>query len=440
MFARNCRWLGLILALLFSLPSFADAGSEALGQAMQMAVDESRVAGCVLVVMKDGRTVFHQARGLADRTTGRPMRTDSLFRLASVSKPLVSAAALRLVQDGRLQLQDPVHRYLPWFRPQTADGSRPEITVHHLLTHTAGLSYRYSEPANSPYHLLGISDGLDQPGLSLEDNLRRLSQAPLGFRPGEKFNYGLSTDVLGAVLEKASGLSLPEVMDRLILGPLELRDTAFHAVDIERLTTPYGNSPSGLREIVDGTWLPLAGGFLSYCPTRALGATSYPSGGGGLVGSAHDVARFLDTMRQGGGDILAPSTAAQLGADQLLPGQAGHRPGWGFSYGWAVLRDPALAGTPQTAGTWQWGGAYGHSWFVDPDLGLTVVLLTNTAFEGLTGQLPRDIREAVYRWQARPKSPVSTKKHQHRGHAASVSGGHPVGRAPQAAVFANCAA
>lgn len=244
MLARNSRWLGLLLALLFSLPCWADLGpGQALRRAMQAAVDEGRVAGCVLVVMEDGQTVFHEAHGLADRATSRPMRTDSLFRLASVSKPLVSAAALRLVQDGRLLLQDPVDRYLPWFQPHAADGSRPEITVHHLLTHTSGLSYRYAEPAASAYHALGISDGLDQPWLSLEDNLRRLSQAPLGFRPGEKFNYGLSTDVLGAVLEKASGLSLPEVMDRLILGPLELRDTAFHAVDIERLTTPYGKLP-----------------------------------------------------------------------------------------------------------------------------------------------------------------------------------------------------
>lgn len=363
---------------------------------MQAAVQEGRVAGCVVVVVKDGQVLLHRACGKADLADSRPMKPDSLFRLASVSKPIVSAVAMKLVQEGRLSLQDPVSRWLPWFRPRSPAGGCPEITIHQLLTHTSGLSYRFAEPRSSLYHTLGVSDGVNQPELSLEENLRRLSRAPLLFEPGEKFHYGLSTDVLGAVIEKASGMSLPAATSELMLTPLGLRDTAFYALEVERLVTPYANSTLGLIEMVDGTALPLQQGLLYYDPSKSLTPGPYPSGGAGLVGSAGDVARFLEAMRKGGGGVLSPRTLELMGRDHLDPQLEGHRQGWGFGYGWAVLRDPKVAETPQSVGTWQWGGAYGHSWFVDPKEKLTVVLLTNTAFEGVTGQLPGDIRDAVY--------------------------------------------
>lgn len=397
MMERSLRCL-LTLALLFLTPAWAQVSLEqGVRQAMQAAVDEKRVAGCVVVVMVDGRTVLHEASGMADVAGSRAMGVDSLFRLASVSKPIVSAAVMKLVQEGRLSLRDPVTRWLPWFAPKSPSGGQPEITIHQLLTHTSGLSYRFAEPATSLYHPLGVSDGVDQPWLSLEENLRRLGSAPLGFEPGERFHYGLSTDVLGAVVEKVTGMGLPEATEELVLAPLGTTDTGFHAVDTARLTTPYGNTPTGLVELVDGTALPLQGGFLSVCPSKALAPSRYPSGGGGMVGSAGDVARFLDGLRSGGRGVLSQETVALMAGDRLGAGVEGHRAGWGFGYGWAVLRDPVAAGSPQSAGTWQWGGAYGHSWFVDPERKLTVVLLTNTAFEGMAGQLVRDVREAVYR-------------------------------------------
>lgn len=303
---------------------------------------------------------------------------------------------MRFVEEGRLNLDAPVTQWFPDFRPALPDGSRPEITVRQLLTHTSGLGYGFLEPSDGPYHKLNVSDGLDQPGLSFEENLTRLAAAPLIFAPGKGWRYSLSMDVLGGVLEKVEGQSLPEIVRGKVTAPLGLDDTGFSVRDPSRLTKAYADGNPEPVPMTDGIVVPNQGLAATFAPSRVFDSKSYPSGGAGMTGTAADVLRFLEAIRVGGAPILKSSTVNMMMEDQVGPWAEAWGPGWGFGYGWAVLDDPQLASTRQAKGTIQWVGAYGHSWFVDPTNAITVVALTNTAFEGTSGRFVTEIRDAVY--------------------------------------------
>jgi CubicO group peptidase (beta-lactamase class C family) len=370
----------------------------ALDRAIDQALADQRIVGGVVLVSQDGQPVYQRAAGLADRETGQPVRIDTLFRYSSLTKPIVSAAALALVAQGKLALDQPVHRVLPYFRPRLPDGATPDITLHHLLTHTAGLTYSFWEAQDSAYHQLGVADGLGPSGaLTLDQNIRRLAQVPLAFAPGSNWRYSLAIDVVGALIEQVTGETLPQAVARLVTAPLGLRDTAFHVVDRERLATAYADSKPEPVKMGEPHQIPFGAGPLTYSPARAFDPQAFPSGGGGMVGSAPDMLRFLETIRGGGNPILPVELVAQMLRNQtggLFLDATG--PGKSFGYGGAVVTDPSAAQTPQSAGSWYWGGVYGLSWFVDPARKLTVVTATNTGIEGMIGQLTIDIRNAVY--------------------------------------------
>nr|WP_210201809.1 serine hydrolase domain-containing protein [Mesorhizobium loti] len=370
--------------------------NERLDAVINRAIAEKRIVGAVVLVAQDGEVIYQRATGLSDREAAIPMKEDTVFRLASITKPIVSATLMRFVERGQIFLDDPVTRWLPDFRPHLEDGSEPVITVRQLLTHTSGLSYRFVEAPGGPYDQLNISDGLDQPGLRLQDNLDRLVKAPLLFRPGTNWRYSLGLDVLGAIIAKASGKSLPETVKEEILDPLHLENLGFVPSDTAQLATPYSDGRPEPVRMTDGIVVPILQSAARFAPGRALNSASYPSGGAGMIGTAVDVLRFLEAIRTGGGAILSRQTIAEMVKDQVGVQAQTQGPGWGFGYGWAVLDDPELAHSPQSRGTMQWGGAYGHSWFVDPVRKLTVVALTNTAFEGMSGAFPTDVRNAVY--------------------------------------------
>lgn len=368
-----------------------------LDRVIDEAVRSQRIIGTVVVVSVGGKVVYQRAGGLADREQGIPMRKDSIFRLASMSKPLVSATLMKLAQDGVLRLDDPVTRWLPDFRPRLADGTTPVITLAQLLTHQAGLSYGFLEAGGKgPYHSAGVSDGLDAPGLSLAENLRRLGSVPLLYRPGERWQYSLSIDVLGGVIAAATHGSLPKAVRDTVLTPLRMTDTGFTVDNPARLATPYvDHRPRPIR--MTGTMdVPLGEGFVRFAPARLFNPASYSSGGAGMSGTAGDFMKFLLAIRNDGAPILAPATIRQMMRDHAGAAAQTQGPGWGFGYGWGVLDDPRAAATPQSAGTIQWGGAYGHAWFFDPQRDIAVVALTNTTFEGMSGQFPRQVRDAVY--------------------------------------------
>jgi CubicO group peptidase (beta-lactamase class C family) len=304
-----------------------------------------------------------------------------------------------LVAQNKLSLDDDVTRWLPEFRPALPDGRVPTITVRHLLTHTAGLGYRFAEPdANGPYARAGVSDGLDGATITLAENVRRIASVPLKFAPGTSWNYSVALDVTGALIEAVSGTSLAEAVETLVLGPLGARETAFTAVDPARLATPYVNDTPQPHRLAENETVAAVEGTVgvTYSPARALNPRAFASGGAGMTGSAGDVLRVLETLRAGGGTLLPAALVDEMGRVQTGDLDLPDLPGVGFGIGFSVLRDPRAAASPESPGTWRWGGVYGHSWFVDRARGLTVLSLSNTLYEGMNGQYTVDLRDAVY--------------------------------------------
>ena len=212
--------------------------------------------------------------------------------------------------------------------------------------------------------------------------------------PGHSWKYSLSIDVLGLAIERATGESLPQLVERLVTGPLGMRDTSFRIADRSRASAYYVDHKPQPARMVEGTIVPLQPGMLRFAPNRLDDPDSYPSGGGGMAGTAGDFLKFLEVIRTGGAPILQPRTVTEMMRAQVAAPI--DEPGFGFGFGWAVLVDPMAAKTPQSSGTIKWAGVYGHSWFVDPALKLSVVALTNTTLEGLSGRFRSSVRDAIY--------------------------------------------
>lgn len=374
--------------------------SARVDRAIDEAIRAKRIVGTVVLVARNGALVHHRAAGLADREAGRPMTEDTIFRFASISKPLTSAAALALIERGKMNLDDPVTQFLPEFRPKLADGREPQILIRHLLTHTSGLGYASFQPPDGPYASARVSDGLDQPGVSMEENLRRLVSVPLHFEPGTAWMYGMSTDVLGWAVGRAHGGTLGDAIAHYVTGPLGMKDTGFRVTDPSRLSAAYCDGepePERMGDIDHVVPLPERAGQLTFSPARNLDESSYHSGGAGMVGTAPDFIRLLEAFRTGGGSILKPETMEMASRNQIgdLPRTGPRDAGWRFGFVSSILADPVAAATPQSVGTLQWGGVYGHQWFVDKAAGLSVVIFTNTAVQGLMA-FPPTVRDAIY--------------------------------------------
>ena len=340
---------------------------------MQSYVDDGRLAGAVTMVGRHGRVVYHEAVGTLDLETGAQMEPDSLFRIYSMSKPIVSMAALTLYEEGRFQLNDPVGDYIPELAGLEVleDGNevkaRRPMTIRHLLTHTSGLSYGFS-PDNvidqryREDQVLGSSD--------LDEMIERLTDIPLRFHPGARWNYSVSTDVLGALIERVAGRPLDELLAERIFVPLEMSDTSFAvpAGKIERFGTNHRiNSETGELEVVDS---PRGGEF--------VGDVTFLSGGGGLVSTASDYMRFCLMMLNGGEldgtRILSPKTVEFVQQNHLPPGVEYAGGGGHFGLGFAVTTRP---GTSEigSIGSYAWGGAAGTIFWIDPVEDLAVVTM-----------------------------------------------------------------
>lgn len=339
-------------------------------------VEEGLLPGFVALVVREGEVAYLGVGGSLDPTQGTPMREEALFRIYSMTKPWVSALALTFVEEGLLSLQDPVEKYLPELsRLQVGrevgeevvlEPLRAPLTVYELLRHTAGFTYGVF--FRSPVKRLYLEAGVDRFDLSRAAFLERLALLPLRFQPGEAFEYGLSTDVLGHLLEALSGKNLEVLLKERVFEPLGLRDSGFSAKDPSRLAQPFPKD----RE---------SGRSLRLIPVEAE-PPRYAGGLGG-VSTAGDYLRFLEALRTGKG-LLHPRLARLMVQDHLgplypealrrgpeyLPG-----PGYGFGLGVAVrLGEAGLA--PGSPGDWYWWGFGGTFFFVDPALGLSALLLT----------------------------------------------------------------
>ncbi|MBN3055847.1 MULTISPECIES: serine hydrolase domain-containing protein [Pectobacterium] len=385
----------------FSLDTGASTAplSARIQAVVQQALDDGRLVGAVVLVARNGELIHQQAAGWADRESARPMALDAIFRLASVSKPIVSVAALVLVAQGRLNLDEDITRWMPTFQLRLADGSPARVIARQLLSHTAGLGYRFFEThADGPYAQAGVSDGMDASGISLAENLRRIASVPLQYVPGEGWGYSLATDVLGALIERIYGTSLGEAVRQLVTDPLGMHDTGFVVRDPSRLTIAYVNDTPQPHRLTEGEIVsPFEGAIgIAYSPARICDPQAFPSGGAGMASTAGDLLRLLEALRKGGSVPLPDALIEEMERDQTQGLELPNAQGCGFGLGFSVLRDPLLAGSPESSGTWRWGGAYGHSWFVDRTQGLSVVAFTNTMYEGMSGNFVTELRDAVY--------------------------------------------
>ncbi|MGH9324559.1 MAG: serine hydrolase domain-containing protein, partial [Vicinamibacteria bacterium] len=291
---------------------------------LESAVSEGRVAGAVALVARGSELLSLEAVGMADREAGRPMEENTLFRIASMSKPITSVAVMMLFEEGGFALDDPASKFIPELSSPKVlrnDGSREtlpaagEITIRQLLTHTSGIAYRFlgNEPLATMYAEAGVSDGLIETEGTIGEGVKRIAGLPLLHQPGERWSYGLSTDVLGYLVEVVSGQSLDLFLRERIFEPLGMADTRFFLSEEEpeRLAAVYSWSKSeGLRRLGDE---PVIEAHLSYSTTfHYRGPRTYFSGGAGLVSTARDYFRFALMLRNGGeldgARLLKPET------------------------------------------------------------------------------------------------------------------------------------
>jgi CubicO group peptidase (beta-lactamase class C family) len=372
--------------------------TQRIDAALNSALNEKRIVGAVIAVMKDGELAHFKPYGLANREQGKLMTEDAIFRLASISKPIVTAAAMRMIELGKFGLDTPVTDFLPDFKPKSPDGSTPTITIRHLLTHTAGLSYDFLQPPEGPYNTIPVSAGIDG-DFTMEDNLARMVKAGLTFPPGAAWLYSVAIDVLGAVMAKAEGADVEGAVQKYVTGPMQMTDTSFYVTDEKRLVQPYSNAAPEPIPIGDNFKQPFVPGCapINLGTSRAFNRNAFQGGGGCMNGKALDIVRMLDAIRAGGAPILSKETTQQMMSNQVGPLRILFDPtgNTAFGFGGSVLLNPAASGSALSPGSWQWGGVWGHSWFVDPTRKLTIVNLTNTTLEGMAGQLPGDIQRAA---------------------------------------------
>ena len=372
--------------------------TQRIDAALASALNEKRIVGAVIAVMKDGELAHFKPYGLANREQGKPMTEDAIFRLASISKPIVTAAAMRMIELGKFGLDTPVTDFLPDFKPKAPDGSTPTITIRHLLTHTAGLSYDFLQPPEGPYNTIPVSAGIDG-DFTMEDNLARMVEAGLTFPPGAAWLYSVAIDVLGAVMAKAEGTDVEGAVQKYVTGPMQMTDTSFYVTDEKRLVQPYSNAAPEPIPIGDNFKQPFVPGCapINLGTSRAFNRNAFQGGGGCMNGKALDIVRMLDAIRAGGAPILSKETTQQMMSNQVGPLRILFDPtgNTAFGFGGSILLNPAASGSALSAGSWQWGGVWGHSWFVDPTRKLTIVNLTNTTLEGMAGQLPGDVQRAA---------------------------------------------
>ncbi|MDB5613776.1 MAG: CubicO group peptidase beta-lactamase class family [Devosia sp.] len=352
-----------------------------LDAVVSTAIAEKRIVGSVLMVLRDGRVLYEKAHGLADREAGRPMALDAIFRLSSLTKPIVAATVLALVNAGKIALGDPVTKFLPGFHP--------DITIHHLLTHTSGLSSASKLSAAEAAARVNLWH------FGADEIMARQAALPLLFSPGTGWSYGPGIDVLAVIAGDLVDGKPEDAIRRYVTDALGMVDSRFSVTDLDRLAAAYADGPDGAVLMSDPHSVPNnTGGMTTFDPGRILDARAFQAGGGGMAGTGGDFMRLLEALRTG--DLLKPETVALAMDNQTSQLPFAQGPGWQFSYFGAWLDDSALAGSPAPRGTNRWGGIYGHNWFIDPVNRLSVVSMSNTGIEGCDGAYVAEVRDAIY--------------------------------------------
>jgi CubicO group peptidase (beta-lactamase class C family) len=349
-------------------------------------VKDNKLAGSTILVARKGKVGYFKSFGFRDVATKSVMKNDAIFRIASQSKAIISVGVMILQEEGKLLIQEPVSKYLPEFKETKVAQAKPEggydvvkakrqITLRDLLTHTSGISYGYGL-ASKEWIKAGIQGWYfadrDEP---IAETLKRMAALPIDAQPGTEWVYGYSTDILGAVIEKASGMPLDQFLKTRIFDPLGMADTHFYLpkTKVDRLATVYSPKEGKPLEAA-----PIAGTMDSQ-GAYINGPRKSFSGGAGLLSTATDYYLFLQMLANkgelNGQRILSPNTVDLMTINHLSD-DISFRPGQGFGLGFSVVMDKGKRGTPGSVGEYGWGGAYGSTYWVDPKEELVVVYFT----------------------------------------------------------------
>jgi CubicO group peptidase (beta-lactamase class C family) len=396
---KSAKYLGLVwLALasfVFAAP-LPEGSPESVGMSserlkrleatFQKIIDDKELPGVTVMVARKGKLVYQKSFGFQDREKSTPMANDSIFRIYSMTKPIVSVAAMMLIEEGKLQLAEPISKYIPEFKEMkvgidsvdssgtatfTTVPAKRQITVQDLLRHTSGLTYGAPLNDKTTVQKMYKEAGVGLSAKSLDDFVKALAKVPLQWEPGTTYEYSHSTDVLGKVVEAASGKNLDEFVRERILSPLKMNDTAFilPSEKLSRMAEPQPDRQTGARQVLLDFTKP----------------TTFFAGGHGLASTAGDYIRFCQMMLNGGelegARILGPRTVAYMASNHVGPNIGvgtvwNPGEGYGFGLGFAVRKEPGLAQWPGSVGDYYWGGYAGTYFWMDPKEQLTVTYMS----------------------------------------------------------------
>jgi CubicO group peptidase (beta-lactamase class C family) len=370
---------------------------------LQGFIDRGIAPNAVTFVARRGQVVHHKAYGYRNLDGRVPLKTDDLFRIASQTKALTTAALLMLLEEGKFLAEDPISKYIPAFKNpkvlvthDAATGryetrpARSEITIHQLLTHTAGIPYEHPLQ-NDPKFRVPFFNSLEPE--RLEDVVNRLAARPLVAEPGEKFVYGLNTDILGRLIEVLSGQPFDQFLKTRLLDPLGMTDTHFYLPEAKagRLVELYSKPTMTAALTVHEN--------AAYRTYPVAGAKTYLSGGAGLISTVTDYARFcqfiLNDGRFNGRQLLSPKTIALMKRNQIGPLEVWDRAD-GFSYGLQVFSERSRSAGNATAGALTWGGMYCSDYTIDPQEDLILLVFTNVQPYAHYNEFVRTFRNVVY--------------------------------------------
>ena len=350
-----------------------------IDKVMEAHVAQQKIAGGVTLLARHGKIAHLGTYGMMDVKTGKPMTRDTIFRIASMTKPITSVAVMMLYEEGHFRLNEPVSKFIPAFKemlvlpPEDAEDSaqpvpaKRQITIWNLLTHTAGLTYHWNERLGAQYTDAGITHGLLQDEGTLAEKMKILATIPLLHQPDAEFDYGLSIDLLGYLVEVVSGMALDTFFSECIFKPLGMNDTYFFIPEAkrERIATVYERTKDG--PITRKPPEPTVEGSLIYSTDYPYnGPRTYFSGGGGLVSTAPDYVRFAQMMLNGGEldgvRLLSRKTVELMTLDHF----ADRDIDFGLGLGFSVVRDESDLKEVGSVGTFGWGGFFFTNFFIDP--------------------------------------------------------------------------
>ncbi len=358
---------------------FSTERLQRIDKLVQQYIDSNWIAGAIAIVAHDGNIVYHKAIGYDDKEKNKPLQKDAIWRIASQTKAITSVAVMMLFEDGKILLDEPISKYIPQFKKPvvldkfnkadttyTTIPAKREITIRDLLTHTSGVGYAQigSETMNAIYSKAGVVGGIGLKGGLLADNIKKLGSLPLVHQPGEKFTYGLNTDILGYLVEVVSGLTLDKFFRKNIFDPLGMKDTYFYIPKEKQNRLAMLHSDDKTKHVVNTPELiTVNGNFYRDYPILEDG--SFYSGGGGLVSTAYDYAIFMQ-MLLNGGDYNGKHILSRNTIRLMTTSQTGNDMGIKFGLGFQVVTEGEAARTTVSPGSFFWGGMFASSYWIDP--------------------------------------------------------------------------